>query len=127
MSPSGQRINGVAVARARLAITDRQTGKPLTQAAFARRIGIHVVTMSNIENGKANVSLELLEKIAKETRKRREDFQLADSDDDAEAAEPMAARSLLEVLYAEIGVALKKTEPVAHILAERATSSHIGG
>lgn len=126
MSPSGQRIDGVAVAKARLAITDRRTGKPLSQADFARRIGIHPVTMSNIENGKANVSLELLEKIAKETRKRREDFQLADDADSEEAAEPMG-RSLLETLYAEIGEALKKTEPTASLAKATVGSIHHGG
>lgn len=128
MSPSGQRIDGVAVAKARLAIIDRSTGKALTQAAFARRLGIHVVTMSNIENSKANVSLELLEKIAKETRKRREDFQLADSEDSEEAALPMGDhRQMLAALYDALGIALKNATPAASPAKATAGATSTGG
>jgi transcriptional regulator with XRE-family HTH domain len=127
MSPTGQRINGVEVAKARLAITDKKTGKPLTQAAFAKRLGIHFVTMSNIENGKANVSLEMLERIAKETRRHRDDFLLADDEDDLEAAQLPDHRQMLELLHGAIGIALQMTKPTASLAKATVGSEHHGG
>jgi len=58
------------VAQARAALTDER-GKPMSQAEFARVLGIHGVTLNRIENGKANVSLDLLERIAEKTGRSR--------------------------------------------------------
>lgn len=83
LMPKGMRPNGLRIAQARLALPDKPS-----QAEFAKRIGIHWVTQSNIENGKANISLELLERIAEVTGEKREHFLTGASDDDAEAALP---------------------------------------
>lgn len=81
--PKGIKPNGLRIAKARLALPG-----PPSQAEFATRVGIHWVTQSNIENGKANVSLELLERIAGETSTTRE--HLLGTDDDAEEAAPVS-------------------------------------
>src|SRR3954466_4408525 len=85
MARHGYRIDGLRVAQARQRI--QVAGKPITQAAFAERVGIHWVTMNRIENGKANASLELIERIAEETATTRE--YLLGEDEEEEAA-PMA-------------------------------------
>lgn len=78
MAPRGQKINGALVGQLRT-----QTLK-ITQAEMASRLGIHWVTQSNIENGKALVSLELVERIADVTGASRSD--LLGEPDDGEAA-----------------------------------------
>lgn len=80
----GLAVNGLRIAKARMALPGR-----VTQAEFARRLGIHWVTQSNIENGKAKVSLELLERIASETGMPRDHFT-RNGDEDDEEADPMA-------------------------------------
>lgn len=80
MAPKGLKVNGVRVAQARLNLP----GAP-SQAAFAERLGIHWVTQSRIETGKALVSLELLERIAETTGTTRE--HLLGDDEDEEAAQ----------------------------------------
>ena len=88
--PKGIKANGLRIAQARLSLPDRPS-----QAEFARRVGIHWVTQSNIENNKANVSLELLERIAEHTGTTRE--HLLGSDEDEEAAKvPKLELDLLE-------------------------------
>lgn len=108
MAPTGHRVDGLKIARARLAMTDRRTGQSIKQAEFARRLGIHPVTMSNIENGKANVSLDLLERIATETGEKRDHF-LDTGDTDEEESEAMRAlvRSFLRVMQQELKVAAR--------------------
>lgn len=61
---SGYRVDPVRAAQARL---DKKgtDGRPLKQAAAAKLLGIHPVTLNRIENGKARVSLELLERMVK--------------------------------------------------------------
>lgn len=81
----GYEVNGLRVARARLALADKPS-----QAVFAERVGIHWVTQSKIETGKAKVSLDLLERIAAETGESREHF-LASADEDDEEAASMTA------------------------------------
>jgi transcriptional regulator with XRE-family HTH domain len=90
MAPTGHRVDGLRIARARQSLTDGRTEKPLSQAAFAKRLGIHPVTMSNIENGKANVSLDLLERIADETGTTRDDLLASGDDGDEEEDEPVS-------------------------------------
>lgn len=80
MAPRGRQVNGLRVAQARLALPDRPS-----QAEFARRLGIHPVTQSNIENNKAKVSLELLEATARETGTSREYLLGADAEDEEES------------------------------------------
>lgn len=96
----GHRVDGLKVAQARL----RLKGSP-NQREFAERLGIHWVTMSRIENGKANVSLDLLERIAAETGHKRDHF-LAVEDDEEESRVP--ALSMLEELYGQLSIALGK-------------------
>lgn len=81
MARKGHAVDGLKVAQARLALP----GQP-SQAEFARRLGIHWVTQSNIENGKAKVSLELLERISEETGQRRDSFLLPEEE---EASQPL--------------------------------------
>lgn len=92
MAPRGHTVNGLRVAQARLALP----GSP-SQAEFARRVGIHWVTQSNIENGKAKVSLELLERIAAETSETRDHF-LGVDDEDEEAAQMPTHHEMLAAL-----------------------------
>lgn len=94
MAPKGMKVNGHRVGQARV----NMAGSP-SQAAFADQIGIHWVTQSRIETGKALVSLELLEKIAEATGTTRE--HLLGEDDDEEAAQmPTLDGELLEGLRA---------------------------
>lgn len=114
MAPRGQKINGALVGQLRT-----QTLK-ITQAEMASRLGIHWVTQSNIENGKALVSLELVERIAEVTGASRS--ELLGEPEDAEAAllsrPGISGASLLETLYAAIGDALGKTaSPSGGVLA----------
>lgn len=71
MAPRGQQVNGALIGKLR---TQKLS---LTQAQMAERLGIHWVTQSNIENGKALVSLELLERLAKELSVPRNELLLA--------------------------------------------------
>lgn len=105
MSVAGREVNGLRIAKARLALLN--AGRPMTQAALAQRLGIHWVTMSNIENGKARVSLELLERIAEETGKSR-DYFLGDDDEEAEPVAVSPNNDVLEQLYLQLGAALGK-------------------
>lgn len=88
--PKGMKVNGLRVAQARLALEDRPS-----QADFAKRVGIHWVTQSNIENNKANVSLELLERIAAEARVTREHLLATDLDEEERLSELRRIRAEL--------------------------------
>lgn len=115
MGVTGHRVDGLKIAKAREAL-GRGKKVRMTQAKFAERVGIHLVTMNRIENGKANVSLDLLEKIAAETGHPREHF-LADGDDDEAEAAPMALTRDEYALYGELTariVALKSLTAVEH-------------
>lgn len=103
MAPVGHRVDGLKVAKARQALG--KNGNRVSQVEFARRIGVHPVTMNRIENGKANVSLELLEKIAAETKKRREHFL---AEDDEEESQPMGDH---HEMLAALAVALEPFHP----------------
>lgn len=100
----GYRANGLRIAQARLSLP----GRP-NQREFADRLGIHWVTQSNIENGKANVSLELLERISRETGRTRE-YLLGTDDEDEEAALPsfLAHDDVLDALDFAIRAAREK-------------------
>lgn len=83
----GYELDGVRVAQARLALDER--GKPMTQTRFAELVGIHNGTMNRIENGKARVSLETLEKIVTLTGRSRE-WLVGDTSTDREAEQRQA-------------------------------------
>lgn len=103
----GQQVDGLRIARLRV-----EKLNSITQADFANRVGVHWVTMSNIENGKARVSLETLERIAGELGVRREEL-LADDEDEEAAAMP-STRSLAEDLHRLAALAsLLEREPAA--------------
>jgi transcriptional regulator with XRE-family HTH domain len=93
----GYEVNGLRIAQLR---TERL--KQISQADFARRCGLHWVTMSNIENGKARVSLETLETIAGELGVRRDDLlsrpedQALSADEDDESSVATAFAQLFE-------------------------------
>lgn len=78
----------------------RRTEMKLTQAQMAERLGIHWVTQSNIENGKALVSLELAERIAEEIGVSRD--ELLGEPDDAEAASTVSAPADFGAALAEM-------------------------
>lgn len=99
MAPKGMAANGLRIAQARLALPG-----PPSQAEFARTVGIHWVTQSNIENNKAKVSLELLERIAEATGTTRE--HLLGDDEDEEAALVNAASLASSQEFQEFAEAL---------------------
>lgn len=68
-------VDGMRIAQLR---TQRLNG--ITQVDFARKCDLHWVTMSNIENGKARVSLATLERIADELGVNRDDLLPRDED-----------------------------------------------
>lgn len=103
MAPKGKTVNGLRIAQARLSLPDKPS-----QAEFAKRLDIHWVTQSNIENGKAKVSLELLEKIASETGVSREHLLALDADEDEESRAMPDHREVMEALHYSLGVALGK-------------------
>lgn len=122
MAPRGMKVNGVRIARARL----RMPGSP-NQAEFAKSLGIHWVTQSNIENGKAKVSLELLERIAAATGTSRE-YLIGSDEDDAEAAPmaPLAAEKFFNTEALDAFLlerAQKALSRASHPQGERATES----
>ena len=60
----GYTVDHLRVAQARMALTGKD-GEPLTQRAAAEEVlGVNPVTLNRIENGKAKVSLELLDRMA---------------------------------------------------------------
>lgn len=64
MSQDVLRVDGSKVTQARLALPTVGT-RPVSQAAVADKAGIHWVTLSNIERGKAaNITLETLGRLA---------------------------------------------------------------
>jgi transcriptional regulator with XRE-family HTH domain len=99
MGRFGHRVDGLKVARARESLGGN--GLRVTQAEFARRLGVHVITLNRIENNKARVSLDLLERIADQTGKQRDHFL---SDDDDEESDPMVDlfNALRRVVQSEI-------------------------
>ncbi|HXH35233.1 MAG TPA: helix-turn-helix transcriptional regulator [Plantibacter sp.] len=64
-------VDGMRIGQARQAVLT-EDGKPLKQVEAAERLGVHPVTLNRIENGKAKVSLELLERLALLTGRSRE-------------------------------------------------------
>lgn len=107
MARTGHEFNGALLGRIR-------TERGLTQAQMATRLGIHWVTQSRIENGKVKVSLELLERIAEETGRDRNDF-LAEpvaaapsSDDDEEEASDMVATLFRQAVDAAVDARFDK-------------------
>jgi transcriptional regulator with XRE-family HTH domain len=64
-------VDGARVGQARQALRNDQ-GKPMKQVEAAEALGIHAVTLNRIENGKAPVSLELLERLVELTGRSRE-------------------------------------------------------
>lgn len=91
----GLKVNGMRIAQARMSLPG-----PPSQAAFAAELGIHWVTQNRIENGKANVSLELLERIAEATSTTREHLLGDDEDEEAVQVAPTLDGELLEGLRA---------------------------
>ncbi len=63
-------VDGARVGQARQAVV--KDGRPLKQVEAAELLGLHPVTLNRIENGKARVSLETLERIAALTGRTRE-------------------------------------------------------
>ncbi len=64
-------VNGARVGQARQALRNDE-GRPMKQVEAADALGIHVVTLNRIENGKAPVSLDLLERLAAFTGRSKE-------------------------------------------------------
>lgn len=81
-------LERVLAARIRRARKDMQVnGQRVTQAAFAERVKVHWVTVSNWETGNATPSIENLMSIARETGKPLSFF--TDGDDDEEDEESL--------------------------------------
>jgi transcriptional regulator with XRE-family HTH domain len=95
MAP-GLEINAVRIAQARLAMP-KENGRPVSQAKFAEKLGIHWVTVSNLERGKTKPSGETLAAICRVTGKPVEWFTGAAQEVQAPGADPFA-RALTEML-----------------------------
>jgi transcriptional regulator with XRE-family HTH domain len=112
-------IDGTRFGQARQILKD-EDGKPLTQSATADKLGVHAVTLNRIENGKARVSLDLLERMSELTGKSREWLLGEDEPVDpfeenraklTEAVNQLAAGfGLLNDLMEQVGLAI--TPPV---------------
>lgn len=59
----GYAIDGDRAGKARCALRDRDGKQRFSQAAAARALSIHPVTLNRIENGKARASLEVIERM----------------------------------------------------------------
>ena len=99
----GLRANGLRIAKARQGLP----GSP-NQREFADRLGIHWVTQSNIENGKAKVSLELLERISRETGRTRDYLLGSDDEDEEPSLSFLAHDDVLDALDFAIRAAREK-------------------
>jgi DNA-binding XRE family transcriptional regulator len=86
MAP-GLEINAVRIAQARLAMP-KENGRPVSQAKFAEKLGIHWVTVSNLERGKTKPSGETLAAICRVTGKPVEWFTGAAQEVQAPGADP---------------------------------------
>lgn len=73
----GVQVDGVRIAQARQALP-RDTKRPISQAKFAEMVGLHWVTVSNLERGKARASLNTLTKISNITGLPLEHFLVTD-------------------------------------------------
>ena len=112
----GYSIDHLRAGQARAALRDQ--GKPLAQAAAARKLGVHPVTLNKIENGKANVSLELLERMARLYGVSRE--WLCGQDAPTDPVE--AAREEIAEALGDIGTGLNKIADLVETLNLEATS-----
>lgn len=69
-------LDPVRVAQARQAIpganSTAERFRAMTQTELAEKLGVHRITLTQIENGKANASLDLLERLVQATGKSRE-------------------------------------------------------
>lgn len=91
MSRSGHTVDPVRVAKARIA-----TG--LKQAEAADALGVNRVTLNKIENGRAKVSLDLLERMTALYGRSREHLSGEDEEPDpVEAASLKVAAALSKI------------------------------
>ena len=107
----GLSIDHVRAGQARAALRDDR-GRPLSQAAAARKLDVHPVTLNKIENGKANVSLELLERMSRLYGRSRE--WLCGENEPADPVE--AAREDIAEALGDIGTGLGKLADLVETL-----------
>lgn len=111
-------VDGLRVAKARQSLIGRNE-KPMTQGELADAVGVHRVTMTKIENGDANVSLDLLERLSSVLGQSREHLLgEAESVDQVEAAKAQIADAL-----GKVGDGLEELVDVVEELNERAASA----
>lgn len=85
MSTSVTRIDGLRVAKARMALP-MENGRHVSQQKLADRVGMHVVTISNIERGAVtNTTIDTLGKLA---HALKVEISALLSDDEDEEADP---------------------------------------
>lgn len=115
MAP-GLKVNRHRVGQARVQMPARN-GRQVSQAVLAELIGVHWVTVSNIERGKTDPSYHTLQKIAKATGKPLDWFLEVEDDErepepDDELEAEVSARELFDVL-----LGLARDKRVARVLA----------
>lgn len=90
-------LDGERVARARVALPVGEDGRQVSQDDLGGLVGIHRVTVTRIENGKAPVSLEVLERLSQVLGVSRS-WLLGEPEqvDELERAREKMARSLAE-------------------------------
>lgn len=114
----GYLVDHVRVAQARQALRGAN-GKPLTQRLAAERLDVHPVTLNRIENGKARVSLELLERMATLYGCTREHLLGA-----SEQVDPIAAaRNQVADALEKIGGGFEELADVVEVLQAQAVAA----
>lgn len=98
-------VDGQKIRQARLARKAATGGRQGSQAWLALKIGAHVTSVSDWENGKNQPSARHLRSIA-ETLGVTVESLYADSDDEDESAPMTRERDMLKVLYTQLGAAL---------------------
>lgn len=111
-------VDPVRAGQAREAFRDK-AGARLSQVAAARRLGVHPVTLNKIENGKANCSLELLERMSKLYGRTRE--WLCGENDPVDEVE--AAREKFALALSSIGEGFEQLTELVDVLNQRAAGA----
>lgn len=108
MSANVESLLAARIRRARRDM-DGLNGRRVSQASFSERLGVHWVTVSNWETGKATPSLENLMAIARETGKPLSFFTDGDEDEEDDEALRRLAHILIDRQENDLAVDLLRT------------------
>lgn len=113
----GIAIDPLRAAQARLAV--EEDGKPLTQVAAARKLGVHQITLNRVENGKSPGSVDLLDRMVELYGVSRE--WLLGEPDEIDAVE--LARERMANAMSKIGDGFEDFAAAVALLEERARTA----